>query len=304
MSNEVSGIPHSENDEMRTKSLLTSYTYNEVEEIATSVLNRVKCRPTLGMILGSGCGKLADGVEDKEVISYKDIQGFPVSTVHGHEGRLVFGKLKGKSVVMMQGRAHCYEGYSPQKITLPVRTMKLMGVKVLFVTNAAGGINDKFSVGDIMIIKDHLNLAGFAGINPLVGMNDERFGPRFPALSGAYDKELRKIAKQTAAEMGMTKFFQEGVYSMMVGPSFETVTECKFLHLIGVDATGMSTIPEVTVARHCDMRVFGLSLITNKCVMEFESQSFANHEEVLATGEMRSKDLKRFVEEMVSKIDV
>ncbi|XP_046355545.2 purine nucleoside phosphorylase-like isoform X2 [Haliotis rufescens] len=304
MSNEVSGVEHSENDEMRTKSLLTSYTYNEVEEIAKSILGRVTCRPTLGIICGSGCGKLADGVEEKEVISYKDIQGFPISTVPGHEGRLVFGKLRGKAVVLMQGRAHCYEGYSPQKITLPVRTMKLMGVKVLFVTNAAGGINDKFSVGDIMIIKDHLNLAGFAGINPLVGMNDERFGPRFPALSGAYDDELRKIAKETAADMGMTKFFQEGVYSMMVGPSFETVTECKFLRLIGVDATGMSTIPEVTVARHCNMKVFGLSLITNKCIMEFESQSFANHEEVLATGEMRSKDLQRFVAEMVSKIDV
>ncbi|XP_041377031.1 purine nucleoside phosphorylase-like [Gigantopelta aegis] len=291
-------------DDEGVRSLLTSYTYEEVEEIANNILKRVKCRPSLGIICGSGLGKLANTVTNQEIIKYNEIPGFPVSTVPGHEGKLVFGQMCGKSVVLMQGRAHCYEGYSPQKITLPVRTMKLMGVTTLIVTNAAGGINENFKVGDVMIIKDHLNLAGFAGVNPLVGLNDDRFGPRFPAMSHAYDVELRRIAKATATDMGFDSFFREGVYSMMVGPSFETVTECRYLKLIGVDATGMSTVPEVIVARHCNMKVLGLSLITNECIMEYDATNFANHEEVLQTGEMRSKDLQAFVSKMVEHLSL
>ncbi|XP_059176384.1 purine nucleoside phosphorylase-like [Physella acuta] len=282
----------------------TSYSYDEVEQIAKFILDKVKCRPKLGIICGSGLGKLANSVENQEVIAYKDIPEFPISTVPGHEGKLVFGTLGGKNVVLMQGRSHCYEGYPPQKTTLPVRTMHLMGVKTLFVTNAAGGINRKFHVGDIMIIKDHLNLAGFAGVNPLVGPNDERFGPRFPPVSRAYDLEIRKLAMSLAIEMGFKDFIQEGVYSMMVGPNFETVTECRFLEIVGVDATGMSTIPEVLVAKHCGMRVFGMSLITNMVIMEYDAVSTANHEEVLETGERRSKDLQKLMTAIIEKIEV
>ncbi|KAH9503468.1 hypothetical protein Btru_068009 [Bulinus truncatus] len=288
---------------MDSSSQKNSYTYEEAQSIAQNILGRVKSRPVLGIICGSGLGKLADLVEDKEVIPYGEITGFPVSTVPGHEGKLVFGTLSGKNVVLMQGRSHCYEGYSAQKTTLPVRVMHLMGIKTLFVTNAAGGINRSYNVGDIMIIKDHLNLAGFAGVNPLVGPNDTRYGPRFPAMSKAYDLEIRKLALTVAKEMGYGDFIREGVYSMMVGPNFETVTECKFLQIVGADATGMSTIPEVLVAKHCGMRVFGMSLITNMVIDQYDSEATANHEEVLETGEMRSKDLQKLVAAIVKKLD-
>uniref|UniRef100_A0A0B6YS56 Purine nucleoside phosphorylase n=1 Tax=Arion vulgaris TaxID=1028688 RepID=A0A0B6YS56_9EUPU len=281
-----------------------SFTYEDVEQITNHILERVKCRPKLGIICGSGLGKLADLVKDKEVIPYHEIPGFASSTVPGHEGKLVFGSLSGKSVVLMQGRAHCYEGYTVHKTTLPVRTMKMMGVNTLFVTNAAGGINRNYNVGDIMIIKDHVNLAGFAGVNPLVGVNDERFGPRFPAMSRAYDLELRKLALNTAQEMGFGDFIREGVYSMMVGPNFETVTECRFLNQIGVDATGMSTVPEVLVAIHCGMRVLGISLVTNSVIMEYDDAAIANHEEVLETGDKRSKDLQKLMSVIVEKVQV
>ncbi|XP_005096472.1 purine nucleoside phosphorylase isoform X2 [Aplysia californica] len=281
-----------------------TFTYEDVEMIANHILEKVKCRPKLGIICGSGLGKLVDLVEDKEVLPYQEIPGFPVSTVPGHEGKLVFGQLRGKSVVLMQGRAHCYEGYTPQKITLPVRTMKMMGITTLFVTNAAGGVNKKYNIGDIMIIKDHVNLAGFAGVNPLVGVNDEKFGPRFPAMSNAYDLGLRQLALAKAKEIGFSDFVREGVYSMMVGPNFETVTECKILSLLLVDATGMSTIPEVLVAKHCGMRVFGMSLITNVVISEYDSPAHANHQEVLETGERRSKDLQQLVAAIVADLDL
>ncbi|GFS06597.1 purine nucleoside phosphorylase [Elysia marginata] len=281
----------------------SSVTYEDVQKIAKHILAIVKCRPKIGVICGSGLGQLAELVEDSETIPYNEIPDFPVSTVPGHAGKLVFGTLKGKSVVLMQGRTHSYEGYSPQQTTLPVRTMKLMGVETLFVTNAAGGINRNFKVGDMMIIKDHMNLAGFSGMNPLVGPNDERFGPRFPPMSRAYDLDIRKLAHKVVKEMNYTDFVHEGVYSMMVGPNFETVTECKFLHTIGVDATGMSTVPEVLVAKHCGMRVFGMSLITNVVIMEFDSEATANHEEVLETGRQRSKYMQKLIATIIEKLD-
>ncbi|KAL3860303.1 hypothetical protein ACJMK2_010442 [Sinanodonta woodiana] len=280
------------------------HTYEEVETIAKGILEKVKCRPQFGIICGSGLGGLADLVSNTEIIPYAEIPGFPVSTVPGHAGKLIFGDLEGKKVVLMQGRAHLYEGYAVQRITLPVRVMKLMGVSVLIVTNAAGGINPEYSVGDIMIIKDHFNVPGFAAVNPLIGPNDERFGPRFPAASGAYDKEFRELAKQKAKELGYDSFVREGVYSCLGGPSFETVTECRFLRLVGVDSTGMSTIPEVLVARHCGMRVLGLSLITNKCIVEHDSKAFANHEEVLETAKMRSKDLQALAAAIVQAMKI
>lgn len=278
--------------------------YDEVKKIADGILAQTPCRPKLGIICGSGLGALADLVKDRTVIHYSEIPGFPVSTVPGHEGKLVIGKLNGKEVVLMQGRAHCYEGHPAQKVAVPVRTMKLMGVEILFVTNAAGGINDSYKVGDIMIIRDHINLAGFGGMNPLVGKNDERFGTRFPPMSDAYDRQLRDLAKKEAKRMGFDAFVREGVYSMLVGPNFETVTECRYLRLIGSDATGMSTIPEVLVARHCGMRVFAMSLITNLVIAEYDVDATANHEEVLETGQKRSKDLQALVAAMVGHLDI
>lgn len=278
------------------------YSYEDVERIAKSVLERVKSRPHIGIICGSGLGGLADALEDKEVLPYAEIEGFPVSTVPGHAGRLVFGTLQGRQVVLMQGRAHLYEGYDVHKIILPVRVMKLMNVKILFVTNAAGGINQDYSVGDIMIIKDHFNMPGFAAVNPLVGPNDDRFGPRFPPASQCYSKRLRTIVKDVATRLGFNDFIQDGVYCFLGGPSFETVTECRFLKVAGVDATGMSTVPEVLVGNHCGMEVCGFSLITNKCVMEYDSAQVANHEEVLETGQKRSLDMQRLISAVVHDI--
>ncbi|CAL1547839.1 unnamed protein product [Lymnaea stagnalis] len=282
----------------------TQVTYDDIDLVAKYILEKVKCRPKLGIICGSGLGKLADSVENKEIIPYSEIPGFPVSTVPGHEGKLVFGTLGGKNVILMQGRSHCYEGYPAQKTTLPVRVMHLMGVKTLFVTNAAGGINRNYNIGDIMIIKDHVNLAGFAGVNPLVGPNDTRFGPRFPPMSRAYDLNIRQLALRLAKGMGFGDFIREGVYSMMVGPNFETVTECRLLQIVGVDATGMSTVPEVLVAKHCGMTVFGMSLITNMVIMEYDVENTANHEEVLETGERRSKDLQKLVTAIVQELEL
>lgn len=279
-------------------------TYEEIEKIAKDIQNRVKCRPQLGIICGSGLGGLADLVEDKETISYFDIEGFPVSTVPGHQGQFVFGKLRDKPVIIMQGRVHVYEGYPLHKVTLPIKILKLMGVTTLFITNAAGGINRDYNVGDIMIMKDHFNIPGFSGLNPLIGPNDDRFGPRFPALSNAYDFNLRNLAKKCVKELGYTDFCREGVYSMLSGPSYETVTECKFLLQCGVDATGMSTVPEATVAVYCGMKVFGLSLITNSCIMEYDCKTCANHEEVLETAKLRSKDVQTLISKMVAEVEV
>lgn len=304
----VNGDCHGINGDIITKNGNSNVTrvdtYDDVVKIANYIKGRVKCRPNLGIICGSGLGGLAETVEDKETISYDEIDGFPVSTVPGHHGRFVFGKLRDKPVVIMQGRIHFYEGYPLHKVTLPVKILKMIGVKTLFVTNAAGGINRDYNVGDIMILKDHFNIPGFSGLNPLIGPNDERFGPRFPPLSNAYDIKLRNLAKKCAKELGYSEFLREGVYSMLTGPSYETVTECRFLLQCGVDATGMSTVPEAIVATYCGMKVFGLSLITNKCIMEYDCKNFANHEEVLETAKMRSQDIQTLITKMVAEVEV
>ncbi|XP_076449086.1 purine nucleoside phosphorylase-like [Babylonia areolata] len=287
--------------------------YEEVKKIADSILAQAKgVQPKIGIICGSGLGTLASLVEDRTVIDYSTIPAFPVSTVPGHEGKLVLGKLGGKDVVLMKGRAHCYEGYPAQKTAIPVRVMNPYVTETgLRFTGQEPGTKTEIEtvvgsaqVGDIMIIKDHVNLAGFSGINPLVGKNDDKFGERFPPMSNAYDRKLRQLAKDLAQEMGYGSFLREGVYSMMVGPNFETPTECRMLRLVGVDATGMSTIPEVLVARHAGMRVLGMSLITNKVVMEYDSEALANHEEVLAAGQARSKDLQALVARLMDKIEL
>ncbi|CAJ1057503.1 purine nucleoside phosphorylase 6 [Xyrichtys novacula] len=278
------------------------HSFEECKKTADWLLDNTKQRPKVAIICGSGLGGLAELLDDKTVFPYKDIPHFPVSTVQGHAGQLVFGKLQGRECVCMQGRFHFYEGYNMQTVTYPVRVFFLLGVETLIVTNAAGGLNGSFSVGDIMLIKDHINMPGFAGQNPLCGHNDERFGVRFPCMSDAYDRELRALAKRTAEEQGCDNFLQEGVYCMLAGPTYETIAECKVLQTLGADAVGMSTVPEVVVARHCGLRVLGLSLITNKVVIDYDSGEKANHEEVLETTKRRTKDLQKLVSHLVTKI--
>lgn len=221
----------------------------------------------------------------------------------GHVGALVFGKLEGVPTVCMKGRFHAYEGYPLWKCSLPVRVMKLMGIKILIVTNAAGGINPGFNVGDLMIIKDHINIPGFAGNNPLNGPNDERWGPRFPPMNKAYDVELRKTFKAVAADLKMTSFLREGVYSMFGGPCYETAAEVRFIRKgLGADAVGMSTVHEVITATHCGIKVFGLSLITNKCVAEDDSKDEVDHCEVVTVANKRATDLEKLISHFVQKL--
>ncbi|XP_036820369.1 purine nucleoside phosphorylase-like isoform X1 [Oncorhynchus mykiss] len=223
-------------------------------------------------------------------------------SVPGHAGNLVFGELQGKACVCMQGRFHYYEGYSIAMVTYPVRVSTLLGVETLIVTNAAGGLNPKFNVGDIMLIRDHINMPGLAGINPLRGHNDDRFGVRFPCMSDAYDADLGRLAREVAEEQGCSSFLQQGVYCNVGGPAFETVAESKILLSLGADAVGMSTVPEVIVARHCGLRVFGLSLITNRVASEYGSQDRANHEEVLEITQRRTQDLQKLIINLLARI--
>lgn len=215
-------------------------------------------KPFAGIVLGSGLGKLADKIENPIVIPYKEIPGFPVSTALGHKGNFIAGELGGKFVVAMQGRFHYYEGYPMELVTLPIRVMKVLGISYLFVSNAAGGVNFDFKVGDLMIITDHINHLP----NPLVGPNLEEFGPRFPDMTRPYDPALRNRALQIAEELGIT--LKQGVYFAGTGPSYETPAEYKYFRMIGADAVGMSTIPEVITARHSSIPVFGMSVITNE----------------------------------------
>lgn len=276
-----------------------SFPYDEAAEWLRA---RTTYRPTVGIIAGSGLGGLAEGVESPDIFPYADIPHFPVSTVAGHAGRLVIGTLEGVSVCLMDGRVHFYEGYSLQEITLPVRVMARLGVSVCIVTNAAGGINADFEVGDIMVIQDHINLPGLAGHNPLRGPNDDRLGPRFPDLSNAYSPTLRRLAHQVAAELGLT--LREGVYAMVAGPNYETPAELRYLRLIGADAVGMSTVPEVLVARHSGMRVLGFSLITNKVrfTPRDTDEPLELHQEVLDVGARRARDLQRLVAGVVKRL--
>uniref|UniRef100_A0A8C2PXJ2 Purine nucleoside phosphorylase n=1 Tax=Cyprinus carpio TaxID=7962 RepID=A0A8C2PXJ2_CYPCA len=281
---------------------LYSYSYEDYKETADWLLANTDIRPKVAIICGSGLGGLADLLDNKKVFPYHNIPRFPQSTVQGHKGQLVFGELNGKQCVCMQGRFHFYEGYNIATVTYPVRVFFLLGIETLIVTNAAGGLNSKFKMGDIMLIKDHINMPGFAGQNPLCGRNEERFGVRFPCMSDAYDRDFARMARETAQELGCDSFLQEGVYCMLAGPCYETIAECRVLQILGADAVGMSTVPEVVVARHCGMRVFGLSLITNKVVTDYNSTEKANHEEVLGTTRMRTEDLQKLVSNLVAKM--
>ncbi|HAL61524.1 MAG TPA: purine-nucleoside phosphorylase [Chloroflexi bacterium] len=281
------------------------YDFEEVERVASQI--RAPLKPQVGIITGSGLSGLADEVEEPLVIPYEEIPDFPPATVEGHPGRMVLGYLAGKAVVVMQGRAHFYEGYPLERITLPVRVMRALGADTLIVTNAAGGLNEGFKAGDLMLITDHINLVGMAGDSPLFGPNDERLGPRFVDMSEAYDRELRKIALEVGHELGLE--LRQGVYVMVGGPTFETPAEIRFLRLMGVDAVGMSTVPEVVVARHGGMRVLGISHISNMAVLTGSpgmghpvKKEEGLHEEVLEAGEKALPKLLALIKGVLGRI--
>ncbi|XP_055990046.1 purine nucleoside phosphorylase [Sorex fumeus] len=278
------------------------FKYKDYYDTAEWLKSHINHRPQVAVICGSGLGGLTEKLTQKQIFNYSDIPHFPKSTVPGHAGRLVFGFLNGKACVMMQGRFHLYEGYSLSKVTFPVRVFHLLGVDTLVVTNAAGGLNPKYEVGDIMLIRDHINLPGFCGQNPLRGPNDDKFGVRFPPMSDAYDRDMRHLAHNIWNKMGEQRELQEGTYVMVAGPSFETVAESRLLQKLGADAVGMSTVPEVIIARHCGLRVFGFSLITNKVVMDYESLEKANHDEVLETGKQAAQKLEQFITNLMACI--
>lgn len=259
-----------------------SYTLSDYQAAADLILNSTPHRPKIGLVLGSGLGELANAIEDATVIPYESIPGFPSSTVHGHGGRLVIGTLEGKVVLCQQGRTHFYEGYSMAQVTFAVRVMHLIGIETLILTNAAGGVNPAFNAGDLMLINDHINFVGMSGNNPLIGQNEEQFGPRFPGMSQTYDRSLRRLSKQVATEKGID--LKEGVYVGLSGPMFETPAEVRMIRLLGGDAVGMSTVNEVTVARHAGMRTLAFSSITNKGIDQLDTELDTNHEEVLEVG--------------------
>jgi purine-nucleoside phosphorylase len=259
-------------------------TRREFDEAASFIRSRIHHQPQIGLILGSGLSRAAAEVEDADAIPFAEIPQFPVSTVEGHSGQLLVGRWAGQSVMMLQGRTHYYEGYSMQRITLPVRVMQILGIHTLIITNAAGGINPGFRAGDLMLITDHINFIGMAGLNPLRGPNLDEFGPRFPDMSRAYDRTLQAVARRVAGRLGFT--LREGVYMCLAGPSFETPADIRFLRAVGADAVGMSTVPEVTIARHGGMRVMGVSGISNVAIADPTEERQTTHQEVLEAGQV------------------
>jgi purine-nucleoside phosphorylase len=257
---------------------MTMPTREHLDEAITAIRRYTSQQPTVGLILGSGLGDLAEAFENPDTIPYRDIPHYPVSTALGHAGELVVGQLEEITVMTMRGRLHFYEGYSMSAITFPVRVMRAMGIHTLIVTNAAGGLDASWQAGDLMLITDHINLPGMAGYSPLVGPNDDALGPRFLDVRGAYDVGLRAIAHRVAREQGFA--LREGVYVMNAGPCFETPAEIALMISMGASAVGMSTVPEVIVARHGGMRVLGISTITNIAV----GAEKTDHEEVLVTA--------------------
>lgn len=273
-------------------------TIRDIDQAADAIRTRITIEPQVGMILGSGLGGLADSVEKAVVIPNSQIPQWPLSTVHGHKGRLVIGELEGVKVMVLQGRTHFYEGYSMGRITLPVRVMQRLGCSALIVTNAAGAIHPDFTPGDLMLITDHLNLIGMAGANPLKGPNLDEFGVRFPDMSQPYDREYLALARETCTEAKMP--CQEGVYAALSGPSFESPAELRFLHTIGADAVGMSTVPEVIVARHGGLRVLGVSGISNKA--NLDGSTVTTHEEVLEAGKILVPKLTTLIRGFLAKL--
>ncbi len=270
-----------------------------VAEAARCIQARIPRAPVVGVILGSGLGTLADHVRDAVSIPFRDIPSFVPPTVEGHRGELIVGTLGGQHVAVTSGRLHFYEGYTLQQVTLPVRVLRELGCRTLIVTNAAGGLNPSFRVGDLMLIKDHINLLSLAGHNPLFGPNDPALGERFPDMHNAYDWDLRRLAAQVAADLGFP--LQEGVYVMLGGPSFETPAEVAFLRAIGGDAVGMSTAAEVIVARHSGLRVLGISMISNVISPDPRGPE-VDHEEVLRAGADAMKRMAPLITGVIKRL--
>jgi purine-nucleoside phosphorylase len=264
-------------------------------ERAADAIERACGKADVGLILGSGLSESMGTLQNVRVISYSDIPDFPVPTVSGHHGEWLCGDLGGKRVCVMRGRFHYYEGYSNEDITLPVRVMQRLGVKTLIVTNAAGGVNTSFSAGDLMLITDTIN---FSGVNPLIGANLDAFGPRFPDMTRQFDPELMALTKQAAGERGLT--LREGVYMWFSGPSFETPAEIRMARVVGADAVGMSTVPEVIAARHGGMRVLGISCVTNAAAGVDDEP--LDHVDVLAVGERVRASFSGLIETVITRM--
>ncbi len=266
--------------------------FEKVQQAARLIEGRTTLRPRIGLVLGSGLGAFADGLEDATAIPYQQIPHFPVSTAVGHAGRLVVGQCAKIPVAVMQGRVHFYEGYSLREVTFPIRVLGALGIRALVFTNAAGGINRKLRARGLLLIRDHLN---FQGSNPLLGANDERFGPRFPDMTEAYSKRFRTTAKQVARKLRLRLF--EGVYAALHGPSYETPAEIRALARLGADVVGMSTVPEVIVANHMGIEVLGISCVTNMAAGI--SKQKINHDEVLEAGERVGRQFTAFLRALI-----
>jgi purine-nucleoside phosphorylase len=274
------------------------YPLEKIDQISEFIRSKSSYHPQVGIILGSGLGALAASVEDSIIIPYNEIPEWPTTTVIGHQGHLIIGKLETKDVIVMQGRVHYYEGYSIAQVALPVRVFQRLGVKVLIVTNAAGAVNPNFDPGDLMLITDHINMLGMAGLNPLRGPNLDELGPRFPDMSKAYDRVLMEVARKVAAEEKLK--LHEGVYISLAGPSFETPADLRFLRIIGADAVGMSTVPEVVTARHGGTRVLGISGISNKS--NLDGETVTSHEEVLEAGKKLAPKLTTLIRGVLRRL--
>jgi purine-nucleoside phosphorylase len=269
--------------------------FDRIQQATGVVRRRTKLRPDVAIVLGTGLGGLAAEIEVESAIPYEDIPGFPLSTVESHAGRLLLGRLGQRPVVAMQGRFHRYEGYDLAAVTFPVRVMQALGARVLFVSNACGGMNPLWSPGDLVLLSDHINLLGD---NPLIGANDERLGPRFPDMSAPYDPELRALARATALELGIT--LREGVYVAVPGPNLETRSEYRMLRMMGADVVGMSTVPEVIVAVHAGMRTLGISIITDQCLPD--ALEPADIGRIIATAGRAEPSLTRLIVGLAERV--
>lgn len=269
--------------------------YDRAQRAAQTIRERVKLEPSIAIILGSGLGAFADDLTEARAVPYSEIPGFARATVEGHAGKLVVGKAGDTPVAAMQGRFHFYEGYAMEDVTFPIRVLKMLGVKTLILTNAAGSLNTEFTPGSLMVISDHINLMG---ANPLIGPNDERFGPRFPDLSSTYDPYLQNMVITEANEIGLD--MRRGVYASLSGPSYETPAEIHMVRTMGADAVGMSTVPEAIVARHMDMQVIGISCITN--LAAGVSDRPVDHSQVIATGERVRAQFTELLRRMIAKL--
>lgn len=277
--------------------MTTHFSLDQIDEAVTALKARTKLRPRVAIILGSGLNDLAESIQTPEAIPFGRLPHFPISTVVGHAGRLVLGTLETRSVMVMQGRIHFYEGYSMAEVTLPIRVMQRFGIETLIVTNAAGGVNPEFSAGEVMLITDHLNFLGMIGNNPLMGPNYDEIGPRFPDMSQPYDRGLCGLAREVASSNQI--LLREGVYAGLSGPSFEGPADLRFLRLAGADAVGMSTVPEVLVARHGGLRVLGFSGISNKA--NLDGSTVTTHEEVIQAGKVIAPKIGKLIAGVLQK---